>query len=129
MYNSEWYQNLIKPPFAPPNWVFPPVWTVLYLMIFAALIIYSLKRNDDKKAGYIYFSAQMILNLIWSPVFFLRKNIGLALLIVVLMNVFIFLTVREFYRKSKTAGTLLVPYQLWVLFAAYLNAGYFILNR
>jgi len=129
MYNSEWYQNLIKPPFAPPNWVFPPVWTVLYLMIFAALIIYSLKRNEDKKSGYIYFSAQMILNLIWSPVFFLRKNIGLALLIVVLMNVFIFLTVREFYRKSKTAGTLLVPYQLWVLFAAYLNAGYFILNR
>ena len=129
MYNSEWYQNLIQPPLAPPNWVFPPVWMLLYLMMFGALVLYSLKRDEEKKSGYIFFVIQLFLNLIWSPIFFRAQNIGLAFLIVVFMDIFIFLTVREFYRASKFSGTLLIPYQLWVLFATYLNAGYLILNE
>ncbi len=128
MFNSLWYQNLVRPPLTPDAWIFQPVWTILYITIFAALIIYLIKKHDNKTAGYIYFGIQMILNIAWSPIFFGLKNIGLALITIVILDYYIFMTIREFYSVSKPAAVLLVPYQIWVLFATYLNAGYFALN-
>lgn len=128
MFNSNWYNSLIKPPFAPPDNLFAPVWGVLYLLIFVSLVLYILKPDTDKLKGYVFFAIQMGLNIIWSPVFFITKSILGAFIIIILLDIFVVLTVKHFYRVSKIAGILLVPYLLWILFATYLNIGYLILN-
>ncbi len=129
MYDSTWYNSLIRPMFSPPNWIFMPVWTILYATIFIALIAYILaKTPQNKTKGYIYFGTQLLLNLIWSPVFFQLKNIKIALVIIVFIDLFVYLTIKKFYSVSKFSGLILIPYFLWVLFATYLHTGYFILN-
>lgn len=128
MFNSTWYNSLTKPFLSPPNWVFTPVWTVLYVTIFISIVLYIIKPAENKTLGYIYFVAQIILNLSWSPVFFMAQNIFAALIIVVLLDIFILLTILKFYSVSKAAGLILIPYFLWALFATYLNLGYLLLN-
>lgn len=128
MFNSNWYYNLIKPPFAPPDWLFAPVWTILYITIFIAFILYYKKPFLNKTSGYIYFSIQLFLNLIWPFVFFGLKNISLGLVVIIFLNIFVFLTIKKFYEVSKLSACLLLPYFLWILFATYLNTGYQILN-
>lgn len=128
MFNSAWYNSLIKPFLAPPNWIFMPVWSVLYLTIFISLILYITKPAEDKNLGYIYFAIQMMLNLIWSPVFFGMQNIAIALAIVIFLDIFVLLTILKFYSVSKISGLILIPYFLWILFATYLNLGYLLLN-
>ena len=128
MYNSSWYNSLLKPPFAPPDWLFAPAWIFLYITIFIALIFYILKSAPNKKSGYIYFAIQLILNFAWSPIFFGMQNMLLGLITVIFMIIFTILTVREFYKISKISALLLIPYLLWIIFAAYLNLGYLVLN-
>ena len=128
MYSSPWYNSLTKPPFSPPDWIFTPTWIILYTAIFISLILYITKAAPNKKTGYLYFSAQMILNLLWSFVFFRIQNMALALIVIIFMAIFTFLTIKNFYIASKTSAILLVPYLLWIIFAAYLNAGYLLLN-
>lgn len=130
MIDYSWYTELNKPALAPPSWVFSPVWIILYITIIAALIIYIAKPTWQKKAsGYIWFIIQMLLNLAWMPAFFILKNIGLALGIIILLDISVFFTIKTFYSISKFASRLLIPYFIWILFATYLNAAYFILNR
>ena len=100
----------------------------LYLTIAFSFVLYFLKKDENKGLGYLYFLVQMILNLIWTPVFFGTKNILLALIVIILMDVFIILTIKKFYEVRKFAGLILIPYLIWTLFATYLNFGYFILN-
>ena len=129
MYNSLWYKTLINPPMTPPAWIFAPVWAVLYILIFISFVLYAIKPFEGSKSwGYTLFFIQMSLNLCWPPVFFYFHNIGLALAIIVIMNIFVILNIIEFSKVSGTAGLLLIPYLLWILFAAYLNAGFFVLN-
>ena len=128
MYNSIWYQNLTKPPFSPPNTVFSIVWTFLYITIFLSLFLYTIKIGGNKKAGYICYFIQLFLNFIWPFAFFGLKNIPLALIVVFLMDIFVFLTIYNFYFVSKISAILLIPYFLWILFASYLNFGYLVLN-
>ena len=128
MYNSLWFDSVIKPPLAPPDSLFSPVWIFLYITIFVALVLYIRKPKEFKESGYIYFGIQLFLNIIWSPVFFAAKNIGAALFVIVLLDIFVILMVRKFYSVSRAAGLILVPYLIWILFATYLNAGYFLLN-
>ena len=128
MINSVWYHNLIKPMFSPPDWLFTPVWAVLYLTILASLVLYSFKKEDNKLQGYIYFAIQIVLNILWTPVFFGLKNILLGLIVILALDIFVFLTIRKFYSISKPAGIILIPYFLWILFATYLNFAYLILN-
>lgn len=128
MYNSDWYNSLIKPFLSPPDGVFLPVWTVLYITILISFILYFINPNKNKKTGYIFFFVQLVLNLSWSFVFFKFKSISGGLIIIFLMGVFIFLTIKKFYSVSKVSGLILIPYFLWVLFAAYLNLGFLILN-
>lgn len=128
MYNSDWYNSLIKPFLSPPDGVFLPVWTVLYITILISFILYFINPNKNKKTGYIFFFVQFVLNLSWSFVFFKFKSISGGLIIIFLMGVFIFLTIKKFYSVSKISGLILIPYFLWVLFAAYLNLGFLILN-
>ena len=128
MYNSDWYNSLIKPFLSPPDGVFLPVWTVLYITILISFILYFINPNKNKKTGYIFFFVQLVLNLSWSFVFFKFKSISGGLIIIFLMGVFIFLTIKKFYSVSKISGLILIPYFLWVLFATYLNLGFLILN-
>ncbi len=128
MYKSVWYNSLTKPVFAPPDWLFTPAWMLLYLLIFISLIVYITSEGENKKSGYIYFAIQIILNFIWSPVFFLLKNIFLAFVVILLLDIFVILTIKKFYSVSKIAAWLLIPYLVWILYATYLNLGYFVLN-
>ena len=128
MYNSLWYYSLNKPAITVPDSVFAPMWVFLYLTIFSALIVYIRTKNYDKKSGYVYFVTQIFLNIIWSPIFFGLKNIGLALFSRIFLDIFVFLTIKKFYSVSKISGIILVPYFLWIIFATYLNASYFLLN-
>lgn len=128
MFNSIWYENLTRPFLSPPKWLFVPVWGILYLTIFISFILYFLKKDKNKRKGYIYFSIQIILNFLWTPAFFGAKNILLALIIIILLDIFLILTIKNFYPTSKIASLLLIPYLIWTIFATYLNFSYFILN-
>ncbi len=123
-----WYATLQKPPLNPPGWLFGPVWVTLYLLMGISLwLIWKSNAKEKKKALWLFF-AQLILNAIWSPVFFGVQSIGGSLAIIVLLWVVIVLTILVFTKISKTAAWLLIPYILWVSFAAYLNFGIWILN-
>ena len=128
MFKSVWYYNLTKPPLAPPDWIFPPVWSILYFSMLVALLLYLFKPSQNKKSGYIYFIAQLFLNLLWTPAFFYLQNIVLALIVIILLDIFVILTIKSFYKISKISGLILIPYLLWILFATYLNIGYLVLN-
>jgi len=130
MIDLNWYNELIKPVMSPPAWLFSPVWGVLYLTIIISFLLFLNKKTVfTKTGGYVWFTIQMLLNFMWTPAFFLLRNIGLALFIVILMDVAVFMTIKEFNKISKLAGGMLIPYFLWILFATYLNAGFFLLNR
>jgi tryptophan-rich sensory protein len=126
-----WYAGLTKPSFNPPNWIFGPVWTTLYaLMGIAAWLVYDkrAKRTDVKQALYV-FVAQLILNVLWSVMFFGAHQILGGFVIIVALWLLILGTILRFLKISKTAAILLVPYILWVSFATALNASLYVLNR
>ena len=118
-----WYATLTKPTFNPPSWVFAPVWTTLFvLMGIAAFLIWKkgLERKDVKIALSI-FIGQLILNMLWSIIFFGLHNPGLAFIEIIFLWAAILVTIIYFHKISKLAAWLLVPYILWVSFAAFLN--------
>lgn len=124
-----WYQTLAKPPFNPPDWVFAPVWTALYLMMaVAAWRIWRHRENGNRGFALVLFAVQLVLNLAWSGVFFGLMSIGVALLEIVLLWLAIVMTAIAFARIDRVAGWLIVPYAAWVLFASLLNAAIWWLN-
>ncbi len=130
MYNSIWYKSLSVPALMPPDWVFAPVWIILYLMIFASFWIFLRARSSIKKSlAIMFFIVQLLLNFIWSTVFFTMADIQGALVVVTFMWIFIILTMIEFFKISKLSAYLLIPYFLWVSYALYLNLSFYILNK
>ncbi len=126
---STWYATVNKPVFNPPNWIFGPVWTLLYLMMGVALYLVIIEKNSaNKKVALKYFWIQLGLNTLWSIIFFGMQLPALALLEIVILWYMILMTIRKFLPISKTAGYLLVPYILWVSFASVLNLAIAILN-
>jgi len=126
-----WYAGLVKPSFNPPNWIFAPVWTILYvLMGIAAYLVYDkgLRRKDVRKALAV-FAGQLVLNALWSIVFFGAHLILGAAGVIVLLWAMILASIWLFSRISKAAAYLLVPYILWVSFATVLNISLYVLNR
>ncbi|MGD1979259.1 MAG: tryptophan-rich sensory protein [Akkermansiaceae bacterium] len=123
-----WYENLTRPPGTPPNWIFGPVWTVLYLMIGASFALMWHQDRIGRNKPTFFFAGQFVLNLAWTPAFFSLHQMEAALVVIVLMWIFIALTIRSFAKHSRTAAFLLIPYLLWVSYATYLNAGYAALN-
>ncbi len=124
-----WYDTLHKPPLNPPSAIFAPVWGVIYTLIFLSFFIFMFAKTDkDKKAGILFFLVQLLLNFSWSPVFFYLHNITLSFVIIILLLIFLILTIISFYKISKPAAYLLIPYLLWICFAVYLNMGIMILN-
>ena len=129
MKNMNWFHSLKKPEFAPPDWIFGPVWSVLYVMIFLSLIFF-LKTGGlrYKILPITFFIIQLLLNFSWSYVFFNLQRIDWALIIIALLWITLLITIIMFYKYSKIAAWLLVPYFLWVSFASYLNFDYWRLN-
>ena len=125
-----WYTTLIKPFFQPPNWLFGPVWSILYIMIGLSIgLIWTKVEVSKAKSNAIkVFIFQLFLNLIWSPVFFGLKMLLPAAVIIIILWFFIFITIRMFSGLHKIAGKLLIPYLLWVSFATCLNVAIAILN-
>ncbi len=129
MIDLNWYSTLNLPPLNPPSWIFAPAWTALYTTIFISLILFIIKRTETPKVlGYVLFFAQILLNLGWTPVFFTFHKIGLALAILILMDILVYFNIKEFYKISKKSAYFLIPYFLWIIFATYLNAGILVLN-
>lgn len=126
---NNWYQNLNKSPFSPPNWIFGVVWPILYtMMLFSVFIIWKNKKCFPYCLAITYFLIQLIFNLIWTTLFFKMKKPKLALLDLFLVIVFTLITIKKFYSINKYASYLLVPYILWLSFAFYLNS-YIVLNN
>lgn len=125
-----WYSSLNKPFFSPPNWIFGPVWTILYLLMGVSfyLILKIGWKQKKVKDALKFFLAQLALNFIWSPLFFGLKSPLLGLITIIAMWVLIVITMKKFYPLSKVAFYLLIPYLLWVSFATILNASILILN-
>lgn len=123
-----WYAQLDKPPFLPPNEIFGPMWTFLYILMGIALALVILRKAKDKRLAYIWFGVQLTLNTLWSIVFFGLHQPWPAVVIIVALIISIVMTIRQFRRLVPATFWLLIPYLAWVCFATYLNTGVAILN-
>ncbi len=125
-----WYAALNKPAFNPPNWIFGPVWTLLYVLMGVSLFLVWQKglKNKKAKTAVTIFGIQLALNVLWSILFFGLKSPILGLIEIIILWAFILLSIIKFSKISKTAAWLLLPYILWVSFAAVLNLAIFLLN-
>ena len=129
---ESWYPTLTKPIFNPPNWIFMPMWTFLYILmaVAAGLVWDKIKEQNDRvKKALAFFLIQLTLNAIWSYLFFGLKNPMLALIEIALLWLMIYETYLKFIKINKIAAYLLIPYLLWVAFAGILNASIWWLNK
>lgn len=126
---APWYANLIKPPFNPPNWIFGPVWSVLYvLMAYAAFRIHRLAPSAERSRALALFYVQLAFNAAWSWMFFAAHSPLLGLINVVPQLVLVIATVVAFFRLDRAAGIVIAPLAFWVAFATLLNASVWWLN-
>lgn len=124
-----WYSTLNKPFFNPPNFIFAPVWTTLYILMGISLyLVIVSKSKKDKILSYKYFFTQLILNTLWSIIFFGMQNPTLAFVEIIILWIFIYKTICEFKKINTTASYLLYPYLAWVSFASLLNLAIVVLN-
>ena len=126
-FKEPWYSTLIKPSFNPPDWIFGPVWSTLYLMMTISIWLYWHSKNKDMNTVYIYF-IHLVFNSSWSIVFFVYHNIVLALIVLVILISLIIVLIIRFRRVKKMSSYLMMPYLLWACFALILNTSLLILN-
>lgn len=125
----EWFASLNKPEFNPPNWVFGPIWTTLYLVMgLSFFMIWQQKSGRIKKQAIVIYFTQLIFNFGWSFLFFYYNFIGFALIEIGVLWISILFMILKFYPLNRTAALVNIPYLLWVSFATFLNAAYFLLN-
>jgi tryptophan-rich sensory protein len=124
-----WYQTLHKPFFTPPNWIFSPVWISLFILMGLSLFyVWRRPAHPQFKKALIFFFVQLVLNILWSLAFFGLRSPLLGLIDIVLLWIAILFTILNFFKVSKFAGVLLLPYLLWVSFATLLTFSLWILN-
>lgn len=120
------YNYLVNPPLSPPSYLFPIVWSILYLLIGISYYIYR-KNNNSYLTIKLYY-IQLILNYLWSIIFFIFKLRTLAAIWIILLAIIIIYLMLKYYKEEKTSFYLFIPYILWVLYATYLNIGIVLLN-
>lgn len=127
----EAFEALNKPPLSPPGWLFPVVWTILYILMGVSfyLIIQSDKSSEEVNAATFLYGLQLIVNFFWPILFFGFGWYLISFLWLVLLWILILLTIIQFSKISKTAAYLMIPYLIWVTFAGYLNLAIWLLNR
>ncbi|MGL5646424.1 MAG: TspO/MBR family protein [Clostridium sp.] len=124
------YLDLVKPPLSPPGWVFGVVWPILYLLMgIASYRVYMKERKKTGRNSIFIYGIQLILNFLWSIIFFGLKLYGVAFLELIVLLIFIIITFIKFYKTDKVAGFMILPYLLWTIFAGYLNFGVWYLNE
>ena len=127
---NEWYEGLQRPKLTPPSWVFGPVWTILYVMIAISIFLFLRKYKSETGYGiYVLIVLHLISNIAWTSIFFGLRAPGLALIDIVFIDISLIVIVWCFWQTDRTASILLWPYLIWVLFATYLNASFYLLNR
>ena len=126
-FKEPWYSQLIKPSFNPPDWIFAPVWTTLYLMMTVAIWFFWHSKNRNMNTVYIYF-IHLIFNTTWSIIFFVVHNILLALIVLIVLILLIIILIVRFKRVNLLSAYLMIPYLLWCCFALILNTSLLILN-
>jgi len=127
---SSWYTTLVKPPLTPPNWVFGPVWTTLYILMGISLyfVIREGIENKHVRLGIMLFAGQLLVNILWSFVFFGLHSPILGLVAILVLITLVLAMIYYFYRVSRIAAGLLVPYIVWLCIATYLNVMILVLN-
>ncbi len=127
---GSWYDMLVKPSFNPPSWVFGPVWTILYILmgISLYLVLMAWRRGSDTRIPLVLFGIQLALNALWSFLFFGLQSPAAGLAGIIVLWIFIGATIVTFFRISRPAALLLLPYFAWVSFASILNYAIFTLN-
>ncbi len=126
-FKEPWYSELIKSNFNPPDWVFAPVWTALYLMMTLAIWFYWHSKNREMNTVYIYF-IHIVFNTTWSIVFFGLHKIFLALMVLMILIILIIILIIKFKRVNYVSSYLMIPYLLWCCYALFLNFNLLILN-
>ncbi|MBQ7105551.1 MAG: tryptophan-rich sensory protein [Bacilli bacterium] len=121
------YSTLIKPPLAPPKILFPIAWSIIYLLMGISYYLFKKKNFETKKENYVYY-LQLIINLLWSIIFFVFKLRFLSILWIILLDILVVYMIYKFYKKYKISAYLNIPYLIWILFATYLTIGIYILN-
>lgn len=128
--NMKLFEEINKPPLSPPGWLFPVVWTILYVLMGIALYLVVMTRTrENKMPAYISFGVQLFFNFFWSIIFFNAQAYLFAFIWLLLLWVAIVLNIYFFNKINSTSAKLLIPYIVWVTFAGYLNLGVFILNK
>jgi len=127
---NTWYASLNKPFFNPPNWIFGPMWSILYILMAVALYLVWKKEyaQQEKSKALILYAIQLTLNTLWSVIFFGMREPAIALIDIVLLEIAIILTLLSFKKISPLAAKLLIPYIAWVGFATILNLSIVVLN-
>lgn len=120
------YKYLIQPPLAPPSWLFPVMWTIIYL--FMGISYYLLKQDSDIYCLDKIYYVQLGVNLLWSIIFFVMKARFFACIWIILLDILVVLMIYWFYNIKKVSGYLNILYMVWILFATYLTIGIYILN-
>ncbi|MDD1727560.1 MAG: tryptophan-rich sensory protein [Methanospirillum sp.] len=128
---STWYASLIKPVFAPPNWLFGPVWTLLYILMGISLWLIIRNGIEDQtvRKGFIIFIAQLLVNLFWSLAFFGMQSPVMGFITIIILVILIVFTIRTFKTISLPAAYLLIPYLCWTCIATVLNLSILLLNH
>jgi len=126
-FKEPWYSQLVKSNYNPPDWIFAPVWTTLYLMMTLAIWFYWHSKNREMNTIYIYF-IHIVFNTTWSIAFFGMHQILLALIVLMILIILIIILILKFKRVNYVSSFLMIPYLLWCCYALFLNFNLYILN-
>ena len=121
------YGDMVKPPLSPPSYIFPIVWTILYILMGISYFIAAKDKENDKELNQIYI-LQLLVNFFWPIIFFVLKMYFTAFLWIILLLILVIVMIKELLKNNKISGYLQIPYLIWLLFATYLNIGIFLLN-
>lgn len=121
------YSSLIKPPLSPPKILFPIIWSIIYLLLGISYYLFKKNTGDYKSIDFIYY-IQLIVNYLWSFIFFVWKLRFLATIWIIILLLLILVLYKAYYNKSRISSYLLIPYIIWTTFATYLTIGIYILN-
>lgn len=121
------YGDIIKPPLSPPSYIFPIVWTILYILMGISYFVATKDNGNDKELNQIYI-LQLLVNFFWPIIFFVLKMYFSAFFWIILLLILVIIMIKELLKNNKISGYLQIPYFIWLLFATYLNIGIFLLN-
>ena len=121
------YGDMVKPPLSPPSYIFPIVWTILYILMGISYFIATKDNENDKELNQIYI-LQLLVNFFWPIIFFVLKMYFTAFFWIILLLILVIIMIKELLKNNKISGCLQIPYFIWLLFATNLNIGIFLLN-